>query len=197
MPPVDQAKNRGDETFAARRRYVTQLRGFRRSGSSSRAEPLAFKDFNLWGRITVLAEIIVGGSRLEVEEDADDFLVQLDSLIRNIEYINPSVKLRRFELLQVYNYLVDHPHYCRHLFLNWEAICIEFLNETASTTSNRYLPSASYTYQNYVTVYTRLMNAWLEIKYGGGSSTQYTDCLQHSISERGQVGRCPSGLRVS
>ena len=197
MPPVDHAKNRSDGTFDARRRFVTQLRGFRCTGSSSKAEPPAFKDYNLWGRITVLDEIIVGGSRIEVEEDADDFRNLLDVLLGEIEYINPNIRLGRFELLQVYNHLLDNPHKCGHLVNKWKDICVEFLNETATPTSNRYLSNASYTYQNYVTVFKRLKNAWLEIKFGGGSSTQYTDCLKQSIAERGLVGGCPSQMRGS
>lgn len=195
MPPVDHTKNRSDVTFDARRRFVTQLRGFRRTNSSSKAEPPAFKDYNLWGTITVLDEIIVGGSRLEVEEDADDFRNLLDVLLGEIEYINPNIRLGRFELLQVYNHLLDNTHKCGHLVNKWKDICVEFLNETAAPTSNRYLPNGSYTYQNYVTVFKRLKNAWLEIRFGGGSSTQYTDCLKQSIGERGLVGGYPSKMR--
>ena len=187
-------KHRADEIFAARRRYVTQLCGFRRTGSFSRAEPGAFEEFDLWKKHKLLNEIIIGCSRLEAEEDNEDFPNQLLILIDQIEYINLRVSFGRFELLQVYNYLVKNPQMPGNPINEWRHICLDFVNEIADATSDRHLSRTSYVYAEYVSVYKRLLYAEVELEFGKGSHTQYIDCVKKSISEKGQVRSYSSRL---
>ena len=192
--PAKAQDDRADKDFAAGRRFITQLRGFRRTDSFFKGQPRAFTDFNLWGRPRLLDEIIVGCSRMELGEEHEAFPGLLRSLVGQIEYINPRVSFGRFEILQVYNYLVDNAWKPLNPINGWKDICLDFVNEIADVTRDRHLSPSSFKYKDYVAVYKRLINAWIELKFGEGTYTQYIDCVKQSVLERAQVGSCSSRL---
>ena len=150
MSAKDQEKeeSRADKDFAAGRRYNTQLRGFRRTNSSCKGQPRAFTDFNIWHNRKLLNEIIVGTSRMELGENHEAFPGQLSIHVAQNEYIIPGVSLHRFEILQVYNHLVDNAHKAMNPINRWKDICLDFVNEIADASRNRHLSPSSYNYED-------------------------------------------------